>query len=232
MISSWVVFPRNVAPRTRGRCRGCVDVGESKTSSTSGKCRSSSWPLTAPDHANSRTLSSCNAVGSTRDVPFCAATTMATVVVLAGCSASELAWSGESRDRPPTSILPAIGRSHSGNRSRLSSVCGDVVAFRGCLNWGGQPTDLKYQHGCHSHRSLPCCRRGQSHRGSAGHAALLEEITEDTKGAGILHHRFVVGAAELVVIDEWETAEQFQVSSRGTLKSSASLLRLASRVLL
>jgi hypothetical protein len=68
--------------------------------------------------------------------------------------------------------------------------------------------------------------------GLKANAALLEEITEDTKGAGILHHRFVAGAAELVVIDEWETAEQFQVSSRGTLKSSASLLRLASRVLL
>ena len=41
-------------------------------------------------------------------------------------------------------------------------------------------------------------------------AALLEEITEDTKGAGIIHHTFVAGDGELVVIDEWETAEKFQ----------------------
>ena len=41
-------------------------------------------------------------------------------------------------------------------------------------------------------------------------AEFLEEITASTKDAGILHHRFVSGDGELVVIDEWETAEQFQ----------------------
>jgi hypothetical protein len=50
--------------------------------------------------------------------------------------------------------------------------------------------------------------------GLQANAALLQEITEDTKSAGILHHRFAAGAGagagELVVIDEWETAEQLQ----------------------
>src|SRR6202044_3372957 len=54
--------------------------------------------------------------------------------------------------------------------------------------------------------------------GLQANAALLEEITEDTKSAGILHHRFVAGAAELVVIDEWETAEQFQGFFEGNPK--------------
>jgi heme-degrading monooxygenase HmoA len=54
--------------------------------------------------------------------------------------------------------------------------------------------------------------------GLQANAALLEEITEDTKSAGILHHRFIAGAAELVVIDEWETAEQFQKFFEGNPK--------------
>jgi hypothetical protein len=41
-------------------------------------------------------------------------------------------------------------------------------------------------------------------------AALLEEITEDTKASGLIHHTFVAGDGELVVIDEWDTAEHFQ----------------------
>ncbi len=45
--------------------------------------------------------------------------------------------------------------------------------------------------------------------GLRGQAALLEEITETTKGAGIRHHRFVAGEGELVVIDQWDSAEQF-----------------------
>ena len=42
------------------------------------------------------------------------------------------------------------------------------------------------------------------------HAALLEELSESTKGKGMLHHRFVAGDGELMVIDEWESAGQFQ----------------------
>jgi len=41
-------------------------------------------------------------------------------------------------------------------------------------------------------------------------AEFLGEITASTKDSGMLHHRFVSGDGELVAIDEWETAEQFQ----------------------
>ena len=54
--------------------------------------------------------------------------------------------------------------------------------------------------------------------GLQANAALLEEITEDTKSAGILHHRFVAGTDELVVVDEWESAEQFQAFFEGNAK--------------
>ena len=46
--------------------------------------------------------------------------------------------------------------------------------------------------------------------GLHGNAKFLEEISGSTKGAGMLHHRFVAGDGELMVVDEWETAEQFQ----------------------
>lgn len=49
-------------------------------------------------------------------------------------------------------------------------------------------------------------------------AKLLEEITESTKSAGMLHHRFLSGDGELVVIDEWETTEQFQSFFEGNPK--------------
>ena len=46
--------------------------------------------------------------------------------------------------------------------------------------------------------------------GLNNNAEFLEKILDSTKGGGILHHRFVAGERELMVIDEWETAEQFQ----------------------
>jgi hypothetical protein len=54
--------------------------------------------------------------------------------------------------------------------------------------------------------------------GLQGNAALLEEITEDTKAGGLIHHTFVAGEGELVVIDEWTTAEQFQSFFEGNVK--------------
>jgi hypothetical protein len=54
--------------------------------------------------------------------------------------------------------------------------------------------------------------------GLQANAALLEEITEDSKGGGIIHHTFVAGEGELVVIDEWKTAEQFQSFFEGNAK--------------
>jgi quinol monooxygenase YgiN len=44
----------------------------------------------------------------------------------------------------------------------------------------------------------------------AANAALLEEITEDAKGLGARHHQFLEGNGELVILDEWESAEGFQ----------------------
>jgi len=41
-------------------------------------------------------------------------------------------------------------------------------------------------------------------------ADFFEETTTKTKGAGIISHRFVAGDGELMVIDEWETADQFE----------------------
>jgi len=52
--------------------------------------------------------------------------------------------------------------------------------------------------------------------GLHSHAALLEGLFEATKGNGLLHHRFVAGDGELMVIDEWETAAQFQTFFEGT----------------
>jgi hypothetical protein len=43
-----------------------------------------------------------------------------------------------------------------------------------------------------------------------GSAEFLEGISGSASGDGMLHHRFVAGDGEVMVIDEWETAEQFQ----------------------
>jgi heme-degrading monooxygenase HmoA len=59
---------------------------------------------------------------------------------------------------------------------------------------------------------------GKAIAGLQANAALLEEITEDTKTGGLIHHTFVAGEAEPVVIDEWETAEQFQSFFEGNAK--------------
>ena len=54
--------------------------------------------------------------------------------------------------------------------------------------------------------------------GLQANAELLEEITEESKGGGIIHHTFVAGESELVVIDEWKTAEKFQSFFEGNAK--------------
>lgn len=57
--------------------------------------------------------------------------------------------------------------------------------------------------------------------GLHNNAKVLEEITESTKSAGLLHHRFVSGDGELVVIDEWESGDQFQSFFDGNPKVAA-----------
>ena len=46
--------------------------------------------------------------------------------------------------------------------------------------------------------------------GLHANAKMLSDVSESVKGAGLIHHQFVAGDGEIVVIDEWETAEQFQ----------------------
>jgi hypothetical protein len=46
--------------------------------------------------------------------------------------------------------------------------------------------------------------------GLHANASFFEETTASTKGHGIISHRFVAGDGDLMVIDEWDTAEQFQ----------------------
>jgi hypothetical protein len=44
----------------------------------------------------------------------------------------------------------------------------------------------------------------------AGNEDRVVELTEKAKAAGCLGHRFAIGDGEVVVVDEWETPEQFQ----------------------
>ncbi len=48
--------------------------------------------------------------------------------------------------------------------------------------------------------------------------ALLEEITEDTRKLGAIHHTFASSENELIVIDEWDTAESFHAFFNGNPK--------------
>ena len=41
-------------------------------------------------------------------------------------------------------------------------------------------------------------------------AAEYEKISADARTKGAIHHRFGVGNGHIVIVDEWETAEQFQ----------------------
>lgn len=41
-------------------------------------------------------------------------------------------------------------------------------------------------------------------------AGEYEKISADARGKGAIHHRFGVGNGYIVIVDEWETAEQFQ----------------------
>jgi hypothetical protein len=62
---------------------------------------------------------------------------------------------------------------------------------------------------------LPTPRRP---RRACGPAALLEEITEDTKAGGLIHHTSLPAMANSSSLTEWKTAEQFQSFFGGNAK--------------
>jgi hypothetical protein len=41
-------------------------------------------------------------------------------------------------------------------------------------------------------------------------AATLKEISDDSKSKGAIHHRFAIGDGFVLVVDEWESPQQFQ----------------------
>ena len=41
-------------------------------------------------------------------------------------------------------------------------------------------------------------------------ASDFAEIGENARGVGAIHHRFGIGAGFVLVVDEWESAEQFE----------------------
>ena len=47
------------------------------------------------------------------------------------------------------------------------------------------------------------------------HAAELEQLSEDAKNQGGIHHRFAVGDGILLVINEWESADSFMSFFQG-----------------
>ncbi|MGC1419920.1 MAG: hypothetical protein WA786_07370 [Acidimicrobiales bacterium] len=57
---------------------------------------------------------------------------------------------------------------------------------------------------------FPVSNVAKAIEGLHAQAAFLEEITESTKSSGLRRHQFVAGDGELVVIDEWDSAAQFQ----------------------
>ena len=44
----------------------------------------------------------------------------------------------------------------------------------------------------------------------AANAERVQELTERAKAAGCIGHRFAVGDGQVMVVDEWESADQFQ----------------------
>src|SRR2546422_10860190 len=56
---------------------------------------------------------------------------------------------------------------------------------------------------------FPVANLAQAKEALASNAALLDEITEESKQIGALHHQFLESGGELLVLDEWESAEAF-----------------------
>jgi heme-degrading monooxygenase HmoA len=60
----------------------------------------------------------------------------------------------------------------------------------------------------------------------AEHGDEMVAISQAGKDAGALHHRFAIGDGEVVVFDEWDSAESFQGFFEGN-EEIAALMRSA-----
>jgi heme-degrading monooxygenase HmoA len=47
------------------------------------------------------------------------------------------------------------------------------------------------------------------------HKDVFERVAEAAKDAGAIHHQFLLGDGEVVIVDEWDTAESFQAFFAG-----------------
>lgn len=65
---------------------------------------------------------------------------------------------------------------------------------------------------------FPVSDVASSIKGLQANAAFFEALSGSAKSGGALHHQFAAGDGELVVVDEWETAEQFQAFFAGNPK--------------
>ncbi len=101
------------------------------------------------------------------------------------------------------------------DRSRLSRLSGVVVTRQASIGGSANQPEVS---GVTAIIHFPVADVAKAIKDLRANAGLLEEITEYARGAGIIHHRFVAGTAELVVIDEWESAEQFQRFFEGNPK--------------
>ena len=111
----------------------------------------------------------------------------------------------------PTILLRATGRNIEARSGRSESPT-LFVACRGRPQTGWSSAQLN---GVVTVSVLvtirvPVSDVAKAIEGLQSNAKFLEEISASVKSAGMLHHRFVAGEGELMVVDEWETAEQFQ----------------------
>ena len=56
---------------------------------------------------------------------------------------------------------------------------------------------------------VPIADMAKAKQTIASSTALMEEISADSRKLGALHHRLMESNGELIVLDEWETAEGF-----------------------
>ena len=47
------------------------------------------------------------------------------------------------------------------------------------------------------------------------HKDVFERVSEDAKTQGVLHHQFLLGDGEVVIVDEWPTADAFKAFFEG-----------------